>query len=190
MKKAIRNIWQVLDPGEKKRFGALVILDVIINMADILALATLLWIIQFYIHPGKDTSNTFLSGWLAGKNAWLFIALFFVLFGLKNLAAYLVNSAHYRFAGKVALRISGEALSDYQRAGLEQFTGVDSSEHVRRISFQPFDFSLYLLLGIQQVITQLFLVLLAIGAILIFNAKLFLLLFVILLPPVILVFMG
>ena len=65
---------------------------------------------------------------------------------------------------------------------------MDSSVHIRKIAFQPYEFGQYILTGFQQIITQGSLILFTIMAILVFNAKLFLLLLLILLPPALLVF--
>jgi ABC-type transport system involved in cytochrome bd biosynthesis fused ATPase/permease subunit len=63
---------------------------------------------------------------------------------------------------------------------------VDSSVHIHRISHQPAQFSNYLLAGMQEMITQFMLVVLATLAILFFNVKLFLILLIILLPAIML----
>jgi ABC-type multidrug transport system fused ATPase/permease subunit len=188
VKDILKNTWAVLDKKEKKRFTVLIIADVIINIVDILSLALLLWIIQFYIQPDHSTRLHLLTGWLTGKSSILFIALFFILFSLKNGAAFLVSRAHFKFISRIAIRISRDNLSNYQHAGYDEFVNIDSSAHIRKMSIQPFDFCQYMLSGIQQIITQLSLIGLTIFAILLFNAKLFLLLLVILLPPVIVVF--
>lgn len=188
MTNILKNTWAVLDKHEKKRFSFLIVFDLLINLLDILSLALLLWIIQFYIQPGKESNLPYLPGWLSGRKAIWFIAFFFLLFGIKNLLAYSISRSHFRFIGKVAIRVSSQNLQHYQGSGMEEFVNVDSSTHIRRISFQPFEFSQYMLTGIQQLITQSALILLTVLAILLFNAKLFLLLLLILLPPVILVF--
>lgn len=187
VKNILKNTWEVLDEKEKKQFTVLIILDVIISIVDILTLALLLWIIQFYIQPAANNIS-FLPGWLADRNSILFIAIFFLLFGIKNWAGFLVSRAHYKFIGKVAIRISRSNLIDYQQAGFEEFVTIDSSAYIRKIAYQPFEFCQYMLSGIQQIITQLCLITLTIIAILLFDAKLFLLLLLILLPPVIAVF--
>jgi len=188
VKSILKNTWAVLTNKEKKVFSVLLLLDIAISIIDILSLALLLWIIQFYIQPEHNRNMSYLPTWLADKNSILFIAVFFIFFGLKNIAAYFISRAHYRYIGKVAIRVSGHNLSSYQSGGYEEFVHTDSSVHIRKIAFQPFEFCQYMLAGIQQIITQLCLITIAVIAILLFNAKLFLLLLVVLLPPVILVF--
>ena len=187
MNKLFRNTWAVLTKKEKQHFSVLLVCDIVISILDILALAALLWIIQFYIQPGKNDARSVLPAWLS-DNTVLFIAIFFFLFAIKNMIGYLIARSHYRFSSKVAIRISRNNLASYQAANYEHFVHTDSSVHIRQIALQPFEFCQYMVAGIQQMVTQLCLVLIALAAILIFNAKLFLLLLLVLLPPVMAVF--
>jgi ABC-type multidrug transport system fused ATPase/permease subunit len=184
----LKHTWAILDKKEKKQFVGLTALDIIISIADILSLALLLYIIRFYIQGDNQDNLSFLPSWLTEKNSIWLISLFFLLFGIKNLVAWFIAKAWYRFVGQVAVRISGNNLSGYQHSGFAEFVNTDSSVHVRRIGFQPFEFSQYILSGIPQIITQASLILLTITAIILFNAKLFLLLLIILLPPVVVIF--
>ncbi len=188
MKKIWNNTWSILDKKEKKHFVILILLGIVISIADILALIALLWIIQFYVQPGDPAGLHFLPGWLADKNSVLLIALFVILFSIKNIAGYLISKAGYTFTSRVAVRLSQNCLVNYQQAAFAEFVHTDSSALIRKIALQPFDFSQQILSGLQQIITQVFLIIITIIAILLFNAKLFLLLLVILLPPVIAVF--
>jgi len=188
LKAILTNTWAVLTKKEKRQFSFLVLLDIIISILDILALALLLWIIQFYIHAGQGINLSFLPGWLADKNSIAFIAVYFIFFGAKNLAGYLITRARYKFISQIAVRISQNNLSRYQHSAFNEFVSVDSSAHIRRIAFLPLEFCQHILSGIPQIITQSVLILLAIIAIILFKAKLFLLLLAILLPPVIVIF--
>ncbi len=179
------NTWKVLDKTEKKQFLVLTFLDIFINIADIFALAFLLAIVQYYVQPNE---TGVLSYWLTGRDAVTWIALFFLLFVVKNSVAILIARRQFRFSGNVAVRLSALNLSYYQQAPFSEYTAVDSSIQIRKIAFQPFEFCQYLLSGIQQLITQSFLVLITVSVIILFNAKLFLLLLLILLPPVAIVF--
>jgi ABC-type bacteriocin/lantibiotic exporter with double-glycine peptidase domain len=188
VKNILKTIWRVLNKPEKKEFCLLMLLDIVISIVDILSLALLVWIIQFYIQPVAVPKTSYLPGWLADRNSLAVITIFFFLFGIKNLAAFFIARAHYRFIARVAIRISRNNLFNYQQAEFEEFINVDSSVHIRRIAFQPFEFCQYMLSGVQQVMTQVCLILIAIIAIVLFNTKLFLLLLCILLPPVIAIF--
>ena len=187
MRNILKHTWSVLEEEEKKRFIVLSVLDIVISVVDILSLALLLWIIKFYIQPGQNNLS-FLPGWLRDRQSVSFIAVFFFLFGIKNIAAFFITKAQYKFIAGVAVRISGINLSNYQQGEFSDFVNIDSSVQIRKISLQPFEFCQFILSGIQQIITQSFLIVLTVAAIILFNAKLFLLLLLILLPPVIIVF--
>ncbi len=184
----LKNTLGVLDTSEKKKFRILVVLDIFISIADILSLALLLWIVQFYIQPDEKNTLSFLPSWLLNRDSVTFIAVFVLLFAIKNLVAFFISRAFYTFSSRVAIRISYNNLVNYQQSSFENFVHTDSSAHIRNICFQPFEYCQYMLSGIQQIITQVSLILIAIIAIFLFNAKLFLLLLLILLPPVIIVF--
>ncbi|HEX7844177.1 MAG TPA: ABC transporter ATP-binding protein [Chitinophagaceae bacterium] len=187
MKQILINTWTVLEQKERKQFIWLVMAGVIISILDILALVSLLWIINFYIQPANKAVD-FLPAWLANKDSITLIAVFFVLFGIKNIVAYLIAKAHYHFSGNVAIRISQNNLSHYQRSAYSEFVNIDSSTLIRRIALQPFEFAQHVLSGMQQIITQVFLIGITIIAIVIFDFRIFLLLLLILLPPVVVVF--
>jgi ABC-type transport system involved in cytochrome bd biosynthesis fused ATPase/permease subunit len=128
-----------------------------------------------------------LPGLIPGNLPVISIAVFVIFFGIKNWLGFVISRAQYKFIGKIAVRVSETSLFKFQQARFNEFINTDSSVHIRQIAFQPFEFSQYILSGIQQIITQLSLVIVAIVAILLYDTKIFLLLLVILLPPVILV---
>jgi ABC-type bacteriocin/lantibiotic exporter with double-glycine peptidase domain len=163
------------------------VLNIFISIADIALLALLLLVINFYINNSVDRLH-FLPSWILDNGSITLIAVFFILFGIKNWFGILISSAQNKFISRVAVRISQTKLENYQNGEFEDFVNVDSSAQIRKIAFHPFEFSQHVLSGIQQVLIQSILILLTITAILLYNTKLFLLLLVILLPPVILVF--
>ena len=100
----------------------------------------------------------------------------------------MIHRAQSRFICNVATRLSEVQLRKYLNGKYEDYIVVDSAVHIRKISHQPIDFSQHILGGIQQITTQSVLILFTIGVMLIFNARIFLLLFLILLPPVVGIF--
>lgn len=90
--------------------------------------------------------------------------------------------------GNVATRLSNTKLREFLEGKYLEFINVDSAVHVNKISRQPIDFAQHILGGVQQVITQSCLIVISIGIMILFDARVFLFLFLVLLPPVILVF--
>jgi len=183
-----RSTFSILNKKERTRFGILMLADIIISLIDIVSLAFLLWIIQFYVQPEKSISLSFLPGWIINRDSVSLVALFFIVFAIKNLAAFFIAKAQHRFNGKVAVRISKDSLVNYQQSTFEDYVHIDTSVHLRKIAYQPYDFCQYMLSGIQQIITQSSLITISIAAILLFDTRLFLLLLIILVPPVLAVF--
>ena len=186
--KMIRKILYVLTRREKRRLGVLLLGDILISIADILFLALLVFMIHFYTTTGAPGKFSFLPEWLTTYRSPVPIAVFFFLFSAKNLAGFLLYRAQCRFLFRVASRISRYKLLHYLEGTYADYVNVDSSVHIREISYQPLEFCQHVLGGVQQIITQSVLIILSIAAIVFFNARIFFLLLVILLPPVVAVF--
>jgi len=187
LKEKLRHILGILTATERRQFWIQIVLNIFISVADIASLAFLLLIIDFYI-SNSIVRLDFLPSWMLDPRSVSLIAFFFFLFGIKNLLGILISSAQYKFIGRVAVRISQNKLENYQQDAFEGFINIDSSKHIRNIALSPFEFCQHILSGLQQILIQSVLILLAIAAILLYNAKLFLLILLILIPPVTFVF--
>ena len=97
----------------------------------------------------------------------------------------MVSASRFRFIYNVASRLSGRNIRQYLKDDYLRFVNIDSAAHIRRISQEPIEFSNYILINFQQIISQSILVLFTICAILFYHATLFLLLFLLLMPAVI-----
>jgi ABC-type multidrug transport system fused ATPase/permease subunit len=167
----------------------LMLLDIVISIADIAFLALLLFIVRVYTDPHAGVGRlSVLATWFTGPKALLSVAIFFLLFSTKNVLGFLIFRAQCRFLNRVASRISRQRLLNYLEGNYSAYTDVDSSVHIREISYHPLDFCQHVLGGMQQMVTQSVLIILSVTGILLYNAQLFLLLFVILLPPLVAVF--
>lgn len=180
----------VLTTREKKQWVWLTALTLLISIADIASLALLVFIIHFYTQTvdAVSTLANFLGEPLAkelfNQSSLLLITLFFIVFSIKNLVAWLVQAWQTRFVHQVAARISGNNMLQYLEGNYTTYIHTDSSALTRAISLQPLEFSQHILAPMQQLFTEVVLIVLAITAILIFNTRLFLVLLLILLPPV------
>lgn len=186
MKKLVQHTWTILNYKEQKKFLRIILFNVIISLADIACLAFLLLIIRFYTQPSASFYIPFLPACLFNRNSVVLIALFLLVFAVKNLFGYLVHQIQYRFVYHVASRLSDNNLAKYFKGSYQEYVSIDSSIQTRKISHEPIEFGHYVLSGIQQIITQCILIAFTIIAILLFNAKLLVILFAILLVPVIL----
>jgi ABC-type multidrug transport system fused ATPase/permease subunit len=179
----VKDIFKILDRGERRRLSQLVLLDVVVSILDVAFLAALLFVVKFYTEP----VHNFQLPDAFSKNPLLLIITFFFLFGLKNLFGYTVYKLQSGFTYNVASRLSKNNLENYLHGSFSDYVNVDSSAHVRRISQEPIEFCHYIVGGLQQIISQTLLILITIVTILVYNPVIFPLLFAILAPPVLIV---
>ncbi|SDH02711.1 ATP-binding cassette domain-containing protein [Mucilaginibacter gossypii] len=184
MKQILKSILLILDRSEKRRLIRSIIVDIVIALLDVAFLGLLLLIVNFYTQREPGNNYSFLPvGFTNNKSLWL-IGIFLVLFAVKNCIGFFAQNAQQHFFYKVASRLSERNIRNYLDADFDQFIHVDSSIHIRRISQQPIEFSHYILTNFQQIVSQTVLILFTIGAIMFYHPALFVLLFVLLLPPV------
>lgn len=162
----------------------LCVLDIIISALDIVFLGAMVLVINFYISNARLPYLSFLPESLANQNSILLVTVFFVLFGIKNIIAYWVSAAEYRFIYSVASRLAKRNINHYLHEDYLQYVNIDSSAHIYKITQQPIEFCTYILTNLQQIVTQSVLVVFTVTAILIYHASLFLLLFLLLTPAV------
>jgi ABC-type multidrug transport system fused ATPase/permease subunit len=186
LKKVAKNILLILTHHEKKWLLLITIADILINILDILFLAALILIINYFTQQNYLSTHFDFLTTMLGTQSYLFIIAFFLLFTLKNFLGFTILRRQHHFVYEVALRIAQTSLSDYLSSDYHNYAHIDSSVHIRKISQQSIQFGQYVLLNLQQIISQVFLIVIAITAILFFNARLFLLLLLIIIPPVLL----
>jgi len=162
----------------------LIFFDVLISALDIAFLGLTVLVINFYVKNSDLPYTSWLPRSLEDQNSVLLIAVFFILFSIKNLIAYWTASGRYQFIYNVAGRLSEKGIRQYLKKDYLSFVNVDSSVYIRKISQQPIEFSHYILTNFQQIVSQSVLVILALAAIIWYHATLFLLLFILLMPAI------
>jgi ABC-type bacteriocin/lantibiotic exporter with double-glycine peptidase domain len=182
----LSDILAILDQKERVKFFLFAFFDVLISALDIAFLALTILVVNFYIKGSLVPAIRWFPHWLFLPDSILLIAVFFIPFGIKNIIAYLVTVSRFRFIYGVASRLSDRNIRQYLKTDYMHFVNIDSAVQIRKISQQPIEFSNYILTNLQQVVSQSVLVLFTIGAILLFHASLFLLLFTLLMPGVVL----
>src|SRR6185437_12190619 len=181
----LRNSVSLLKPGERRRLVLLAILNIVINLLDIFALACLVFLVSFLTQPNYSGHSAIIE-WFKTIDPTLAILLFMVFFILKSIVGYLVSSSQYSFVYATASRISGHNLLKYLNGAYDDFINIDSAVMIRRISHEPIEFGQYVLQGLQQIFSETVLVIISLTAVCIYNTHLFLLLVFVLAPPVIL----
>ena len=184
MHQVLKDIFNILSAKEKRKLWILSISDVIISVLDIGFLVLLLYVIRFYTHTTPSGSAGVFSLPLLNKHPLLVIVVFFLLFTIKNGFGLVVSGAQFEYVYKVASRLSRDGLLKYLNGSYPDYVHIDSSVINRRISQQPIEFSHYVLNGVQQIFSQVVLILVTVVAIIAYNPVLFPLLIVFLAPPI------
>lgn len=182
----LKSVSSILTGREKAKFYNLILFDLVIGVLDIAFLWALLFVLNLYTQKNIPTKVSFLPQRLLNPGSLLLIGLFFVLFSAKNLFGYIGLKSQHHFFYSIASRLSKINLLNYLSGDYGRFVRIDSSVRVRQICNQPIEFSHYVLINIQQIISQAILIGCTVVAILFYHPTLFLLLFILLLPPVVL----
>ena len=187
MRNIIKNIFRILNTDEKKNFGKLIVLDVMISILDISFLAILLFIVRFYTDTSPKTISlpAYFPTAMRNQNNLLLIIIFLLLFSIKNYFGFSVMQKQQKYVYDIATRLSEQQLQNYLQGSYIDYVSIDSSVHIRKISQMPIEFGHYVLAGLQQIISQSILISVTLVAIFIYNPILLPLLFAILGPPLI-----
>jgi len=186
LRQTLKGIFTILTSGEKITLYKLILFDLVIGLLDIVFLGALLLIVNFYTKGAASPKVSFLPASLLNPNSLLLIGLFCLLFCLKNWFGFSGLKSQHHFFYAVASRLSKRNMQYYFNNDYLQFVNVDSSVYTRNISQQPIEFSSYILTNFQQVVSQLILIVFTVCAILFYHPTLFLVLFLLLAPPVVL----
>ncbi|MGH2642736.1 MAG: ATP-binding cassette domain-containing protein [Chitinophagaceae bacterium] len=185
MKNILSNTLSILADSERKKFYVFTMLNAIISIADIAFLGLLVLLVgvytkaDFHFHLPPSIPVKLLNP------DSIYPALFFLFcFIIKNTLAYIAGFLQYRYIYHVALRIAGNNLLYYLEGDYNEYSGIDSSVHIQKISQQPIEFCHYVLTGILQMFTEYTLIIFTVIGILLYNAPSFLLLLILLLPAV------
>lgn len=186
LKSIIRAIISVVNPKEKKRLSLFIFFNTIINLADVFSVVCLLFVIKYYTQPFTvSRDEPLLSKLFPGKNAVLPVLILIVMFIAKNIAGHLIYKKQVKFISNIAVRLSRQNLSGYLSGSYHDYTNIDSAVLVRKIIHQPTEFAQYVLQAAQQIITELLLITFSITALMIYNGKLFMIVFLTMLPAII-----
>ncbi len=184
IRQRLKEIFTVLTPKEKKTFIRLVWLDITISILDIGFLALLLIVAGIYSGESSAGFKQLFGSY--NSRSLLPVLIFFILFSIKNMLALVVAKKQSDFIYNTASRISEKKMASYLDGNFTDYIQTDSAVYARMISQQPLEFCNYILKGVQQLISQSAMILLAIIPMMLYNASLFPLLLVILLPPIVL----
>ena len=182
----LKNTLQPLLPGERRQFFLFAFADLLIAILDIALLTVLLALANNYLQPGNR--HSILPHFFSSHSLISLAMVLFILFVVKNGAAYVAASAQFRFVYTVAARLSEKNCAAFLEGSYQNYVATDTAVYIKQISQQPVEYAHYVLNGWQQIITQGLLLLITTAALLLYSPEIFLLLAVLLAAPVFLLF--
>jgi ABC-type multidrug transport system fused ATPase/permease subunit len=178
--KLLPKALSILTAGERKQLYWLTAFQGIICIVDLSALALLVLAVGSLYPSSRFFQNI-------NVTPATFFVFLLIIFLMKNYFAFAVQQYQFRMVYRIAARLSKQGLDQFLNGPFDNYTEVDSSVWVRRISQQPVEFAQYILTGYQTIFTELLLVSGATILLLLYNAPLFLLILSVLLPALLVV---
>lgn len=180
---SIKSLKTVLSKGQRKRGIYLVVINSILALLDVIGLALIIPIVLSAINPAylqnsKVISTVYRSLNFSNPDEFLIIALIFLVlfFIIKNTIGIRVNFMMAKFAASVGNTLSWRQYNYTYDKDYSYFVNNSSSRLINRILHIPFYYTSGVLIPIISVIGEVFVLLLILTAILIYNPTLFLLL--------------
>ncbi|RFM28265.1 ATP-binding cassette domain-containing protein [Deminuibacter soli] len=177
----------ILNTRERRRFRLLTALHILVSILDIAAIAFLFVVIHFYAPQTGVTSRTLLAPLPFEAGSLMPALLLLAFYAAKSAGGYYVYKLQYEFVNTVACRLSQTGLMQHMAGSYESHVNNDAAASVRKILYQPIEFAQYVLAGVQLVIMETALVTIAVIALLLYNAKLLLIVALTLLPAIALI---
>jgi ABC-type multidrug transport system fused ATPase/permease subunit len=184
LKNIFRNIIFILSAKERKKLLLIMLLNTAVSLADILSIAFLFVVINFYSPQSISVTTNLLAGWHFEAGSLLPAALLITVFLIKSLFGYYVYKMHYRYINNVSSGLSKENLLRYLEGGYADYVNIDSASFIRKICYYPVEFAHFILSGFMQVATEIILIILTITALLIYDAQLLLIISAVMIPAI------
>ena len=191
--RAISHTWQklrgLLTKGYKKKYYAMVVLSLASALLEVVGVSILLHTILSILKPEFIQDNvltSFLYDGLGITDNRMFImvitSLLFILYVLKNVLLVQMNKRQVKLAFEITNHISGVQYNHVMNQNLAYFKRRPSAEIINELVASTFSFSEGILINSVIFLSEVAVIILLLGAILIYNPFLFLFTFLCLIP--------
>lgn len=178
---AIRSLGIHLNSAQKRKMAGMVVLIFISAVLDVFGLASILPLVKLAAEPAAIHQHGILQSmydWFHftnDKNFLLFIILsVFVFFIVKSVFGFFVNYLQTRFSADIAFHITRRQFNKYFNLDFHNFTSLKSSVITHHIINNPLSYVTWVVLPLIMIISEGIIVVLIVGGIAFYDAKLFL----------------
>lgn len=187
MKSALKDIKSILTRPERHKFITLTFLNTILSITDIGSIALVFVVLNIYSGQAIAWVSPVLQKLNIQQQSIMPVVLLIIIFIAKTIAGYFISKAQARYISDIASRLTGRSLLLYLEGRYEDHVNIDSAVWMRRICFQTLEFAQFVLSGIQQVINEAILIIISIIALALYNAKLLIIVSLVLLPAILII---
>jgi ABC-type multidrug transport system fused ATPase/permease subunit len=191
----IKNIRITLLPKHKRVVSVLFLLVFASAIFEVLGLALVLPVINIAIHPTIVENNSIVNfvftalGFVSKRNFSFFLfSVVTVFFLLKNVTLLFVSYYQSYFTSTISGEIGHDLFKRYYKRDVSFFNDVNSFEILRNVTTVPVEFASNILIPLIIFFNELFVVLILIVGVAIYNFQIFLLLLITIIPSFYLIF--
>jgi ABC-type multidrug transport system fused ATPase/permease subunit len=191
----IKNIRLTLLPKHKRVVSILFVLVFASAVFEVLGLALVLPVINIAIHPTIVENNSIVNfvfkalGFVSKRNFSFFLfSIVIVFFLLKNVTLLFVSYYQSYFTSTISGEIGHDLFKRYYKRDVSFFNDVNSFEILRNVTTVPVEFASNILIPLIIFFNELFVVLILIVGVAIYNFQIFLLLLITIIPSFYLIF--
>lgn len=169
---AVRSIRKHTNAAQKRKIVFITALVFVSAILDVVGLAAVLPIIQAGTDPDSLHANKYLNlifGYFGFEDPKMFVlfllAVIVVFFLVKTAFGIFVNWLQARLNSDIAVYLSKKQFTKYYHLDYLDYSSLRTSELVRNILYNPTSYVQWIMLPMTTVISEMFIVILIVGAI-------------------------
>ncbi len=177
---AVKSLRMHLSEAQKRKMYLMMVLIFISALLDVFGLASILPLVKLATEPEIIHSNEYLNAVYTGlqfssdKSFLLFMILSVLGFFIaKSIFGIFVNYLETRFSANIAYSITRKQFNKYFNMDFHQFSSLKSSVMVHHILNNPLSYVTWVIMPFIMLISEIFIVILIVAGIAIYDIKLF-----------------
>ena len=185
----IAGIYKVLDSGQRNKCVLIVLFIIVNGVIDVLGIAFILPVLYLANDTSPIRTNEYLNRLYnlfdfqdPDHFLLMLVGALVLVFLFKNIVGVLINYHQSRFAFRIGIEITTHQFKRYLSRDFLYFKNTNSNVIMRDLATIPLEFSSCVLQPTIMFTTELFVLLLITSGILLYNATVFVMLFVLLFP--------
>ena len=185
----LREMFLLFSPAQRRKSIRMIFLTLFIAAMDVFGLASVIPVVYIAANPEKIQTNPYIHSvytYFGFSSPQIFVLVVFTslvgLFILKNLLAVRLNYIQLKFSYEISYDLSVRKFNQFYKTDFTEIVSGNSTLYASNIATIPTDLSTGIVVPMQNLLSEMMVVLLMITLISIVDIKLLILLSVILIP--------